>query len=356
LRQGWEGDQFGATNPKENAEHLDCNFNTYQTITDLPNGVYAVGCKAFYRAGNAQESNNHFRAKDRALRNACLYTTVGSETLTFPIVSPFSKSVTKAKGVGLEISAKQGTASYFIPDDMVAAEHYMHALDAYDNVIFAAVNDSTLTFGVRKDKSAGTDWCVFDDFTLTYYGDQPTAYKQWLTEMRKKKLSYTSVTVSKNYLDTYNNAFTATATNRDEAIAAMRAIDAAWEEIALNAELWAEYKQVGKEAEAMLNSDLYSEEAKSFLRTYYQSAYLANTASLALTNEELPEAIAELREYMDLVNTGEWTGISSVPSDNAQCSVFNVQYSVDGKKVSTMQQPGLYIIRSSNGIVRKILR
>ncbi len=356
LRQGWEGDQFGATKPKENAEHLDCNFNTYQTITGLPNGVYAVGCKAFYRAGNAQESNNHFRAKDRALRNACLYTTVGSETLTFPIVSPFSKSVTKAKGVGLEISAKQGTASYFIPDDMVAAEHYMHALDAYDNVIFAAVNDSTLTFGVRKDKSAGTDWCVFDDFTLTYYGDQPTAYKQWLTEMRKKKLSYTSVTVSKNYLDTYNNAFTATATNRDEAIAAMRAIDAAWEEIALNAELWAEYKQEGKEAEAMLNSDLYSEEAKSFLRTYYQSAYLANTASLALTNEELPEAIAELREYMDLVNTGEWTGISSVPSDNAQCSVFNVQYSVDGKKVSTMQQPGLYIIRSSNGTVRKILR
>jgi hypothetical protein len=174
--------------------------------------------------------------------------------------------------------------------------------------------------------------------------------------MRKKKLSYTSVTVSKNYLDTYNNAFTATATNRDEAIAAMRAIDAAWEEIALNAELWAEYKQVGKEAEAMLNSDLYSEEAKSFLRTYYQSAYLANTASLALTNEELPEAIAELREYMDLVNTGEWTGISSVPSDNAQCSVFNVQYSVDGKKVSTMQQPGLYIIRSSSGTVRKILR
>ena len=57
----------------------------------------------------------------------------------------------------------------------------------------------------------------------------------------------------------------------------------------------------------MLNSDLYSEEAKSFLRTYYQSAYLANTASLALTNEEQPEAIAELREYMDLVSTGEWT-------------------------------------------------
>ena len=96
LRLGWEGDQFGAVNPNENAEHFNRNFNTYQTITDLPNGVYAVGCKAFYRAGEAQESNDHFRAKDRALRNACLFTTAGSETLTFPIVSPFSKSVTRA--------------------------------------------------------------------------------------------------------------------------------------------------------------------------------------------------------------------------------------------------------------------
>ena len=356
LRQGWEGDQFGAVNPNENAEHFNRNFNTYQTITDLPNGVYAVGCKAFYRAGEAQESNDHFRAKDRALRNACLFTTAGSETLTFPIVSPFSKSVTRAKGVGREISVKQGSANYFIPDDMIAAEYYMHVVDAYDNVIFAGVNNNTLTFGVKKDKSAGMDWCVFDDFTLTYYGDQPTAYRQWLTEMKKKKVSYLSVTVSKSYLNTYNSAFSATASNRDEAIAAMRAIDVAWEEIALNAELWAEYKQVGKEAEAMLNSDQYSEDAKAFLQSYYLSVYVKNLETLALTNEELPDAIAELREYMNLVSTGEWTGVSEMPADNGQRTTDNRLWTLDGKLVNTTQQPGLYIIRSRDGKVHKVLR
>ena len=356
LRQGWEGDQFGAVNPNENAEHFNRNFNTYQTITDLPNGVYAVGCKAFYRAGEAQESNDHFRAKDRALRNACLFTTAGSETLTFPIVSPFSKSVTRAKGVGREISVKQGSANYFIPDDMIAAEYYMHVVDAYDNVIFAGVNNNTLTFGVKKDKSAGMDWCVFDDFTLTYYGDQPTAYRQWLTEMKKKKVSYLSVTVSKSYLNTYNSAFSATASNRDEAIAAMRAIDVAWEEIALNAELWAQYKQVGKEAEAMLNSDQYSEDAKAFLQSYYLSVYVKNLETLALTNEELPDAIAELREYMNLVSTGEWTGVSEMPADNGQRTTDNRLWTLDGKFVNTTQQPGLYIIRSRDGKVHKVLR
>ena len=356
LRQGWEGDQFGAVNPNENAEHFNRNFNTYQTITDLPNGVYAVGCKAFYRAGEAQESNDHFRAKDRALRNACLFTTAGSETLTFPIVSPFSKSVTRAKGVGREISVKQGSANYFIPDDMIAAEYYMHVVDAYDNVIFAGVNNNTLTFGVKKDKSAGMDWCVFDDFTLTYYGDQPTAYRQWLTEMKKKKVSYLSVTVSKSYLNTYNSAFSATASNRDEAIAAMRATHVAWEEIALNAELWAQYKQVGKEAEAMLNSDQYSEDAKAFLQSYYLSVYVKNLETLALTNEELPDAIAELREYMNLVSTGEWTGVSEMPADNGQRTTDNRLWTLDGKLVNTTQQPGLYIIRSRDGKVHKVLR
>lgn len=356
LYQGWEGNQFEATNPKENVEHYDSVFNTYQTITDLPNGVYAVGCKAFYRAGEAQESNNHFRAKDRALRNACLYTTVDSVTLTFPIVSPFSKAVTRARGVGREISAKQGSANYFIPDDMIAAEHYMHALNAYDNVIFAAVNNHTLTFGVRKDHATGADWCVFDDFTLTYYGDQPSAYKQWLTEMKKKKISYLSMTVSKNYLDAYNNAFSSTVTSRDEAIAAMRAIDAAWEEIAFNAELWAEYKQLGKEAEAMLNSDLYSEEAKAFLQSFYQSVYVMNLELLVLSNEELLDAITELRQYMNMVSTGEWTGVHELPESQEMPMKAGKIVTIDGKIVNNMQQPGLYIIRSRDGKVHKVLR
>jgi len=350
MLQGWEGDAFGAVNPNENAEHYNHNFDTHQTITGLPNGVYAIGVKAFYRCGEAQEANDHYRIKDRALRNARIYATSGSETLTFPIASPFSKGVTAAKGVGREIAALYGTRNYYMPDDMISAEYYMHTLGAYDNVIFCDVNNHTLTFGVRKNQAAGVDWCVFDDFTLTYYGNQSTAYRQWLIEMRKKKLSYTGVTVSKSYLSAYNSAYSTSANDRASAIAAMQAIDAAAEEIALNAELWAQYKQVAAEAEAMLDSNKYSEEAKAFLRDYYQSVYQKRLSQLELTNDQLPEAIEELREYMNLVSNGGWTGISLLPGS------YNAQWTLDGRPVSAPRQHGIYIMQGSDGKVRKVLR
>ena len=356
ILQGWEGDAFGADNPKENAEHFNRDFDTYQTLTDLPNGVYAIGVKAFYRAGEAQEAYDHYRLRDQALRNARLYATTGSETLTFPIVSPFSKTFTSPKGKGREAYAANGSKKYYIPDDMIAAEYYMHTVNVYDNVIFAGVDNHTLTFGVRKDKSAGLDWCVFDDFTLTYYGNQSTSYRQWLSDMKKRKLAYTTVTVSKSYLDAYNAAFSASATDRASAIAAMQAIDVAWEEIAINAELWEEYKQVAAEAEAILNGNQHSEGAKSFLRDYYMSVYQKHLAALDLSNDELPEYIEELRDDINWAITDGWTGISEVPTDNVQWSKLNGQWSIDGRSVANPQQPGLYLIKGHDGKVRKVLK
>ena len=356
ILQGWEGDAFGADNPKENAEHFNRDFDTYQTLTDLPNGVYAIGVKAFYRAGEAQEAYDHYRLRDQALRNARLYATTGSETLTFPIVSPFSKTFTSPKGKGREAYAANGSKKYYIPDDMIAAEYYMHTVNVYDNVIFAGVDNHTLTVGVRKDKSAGLDWCVFDDFTLTYYGNQSTSYRQWLSDMKKRKLAYTTVTVSKSYLDAYNTAFSASATDRASAIAAMQAIDVAWEEIAINAELWEEYKQVAAEAEAILNGNQHSEGAKSFLRDYYMSVYQKHLAALDLSNDELPEYIEELRDYINWAITDGWTGISEVPTDNVQWSKLNGQWSIDGRSVANPQQPGLYLIKGHDGKVRKVLK
>ena len=187
--------------------------------------------------------------------------------------------------------------------------------------------------------------------------------------MRKHKLSYASVTVSKSYLDAYNAAFNASASNWTEANNAMhalmefvernnsmQAIDVAWEEIALNAELWTEYKQVGAEAEALLNSNLYSEDAKAFLRAYYVQVYQKRLSELELSNEQLPDAIQELRDYMELLSTGEWTGISLIPEVNGQFSMVNGQWTLDGKPVINPKQSGLYIKRGSDGRFRKVVR
>ena len=351
---GWEGDQYGAVNPNENAEHFNHNFDTYQTLTDLPNGVYAIGCKAFYRCGEAQEAYDHYRIKDRALRNARLYAVTGTDRLTYPIVSPFTKSYTSPRGVGREIAVQNGTRNYYVPDDMISAEYYMHTLGAYDNIIFAGVYNHKLTFGVMKQQAAGTDWCMFDDFTLTYYGNQPEAYRLWLREMKKKKLSYSATSVSKCYYEAYNDAFNVTTNTRSEAVAAMNAVDAAAEDIAFNAELWTAYKQLGETALAILNDNKYSEEAKDFLRSYYELVYQKRVSELELTNVQLQKAIEDLQLNIDMTSNGQWTDITTVP-ERLDGQTTNQQiYTMDGRPVTSRSgHHGLFIIRGTDGRFRK---
>ena len=358
MLQGWLGDGFGAVNPKENAEHFNRNFNTYQTITGLPNGVYAIGVKAFYRCGQAEEANAHYRIKDLALRNARLYAASGRDTLSFPLVSPFSKSVVKAKGVGREIGVKHGSLTYYIPDDMISAEYYMHELKAYSNVIFVSVTNHTLTFGVQKKQGIEWDWCMFDDFTLTYYGNQSEVYPFWFSEMKKRKLSYAGITVSNSYKEAYDEAYNATVNTRIQAIRAMKVIDTASENIAINAGLWAEYKQAGAEAQEVLGSDKYSDQAKAYLNTYYVTCYQRNLTDLELTNEQLPWYTDELRAYINQVCTGEWVGITSPNEDGNPFSVGTQAelYDLSGRQIVNCKLHGLYIQRATDGTLRKVLR
>lgn len=353
LLVGWDGNPFGAVNPKENAEHFNNEFRTSQVLTDLPNGVYAVGCKGFFRAGEAQEAYGHFLLKDRALRVARLFAEADGVQFSYPLDSPFTKSVSAARGVGREIAATNGTRNFFIPDDMISAEHYMHTLSAYDNVVFAAVNNHSLTVGVEKNATIGTDWCVFDDFTLTYYGNAVESYRLWMREMRKQKLSYTGVAVSKSYSAAYTAAFNATVSDAQSAIAAMQAVEIAANDIALNAELWAEYKEVAAEAQAVLGSNLYSSEAKDFLRTYIQSVYQRNIDELVLSNDELLRAIQEFRYYIEQTCNGGWTGIDGVSAESGTGDLSKSPvYTTDGRAISVPYRRGLYITRGRKVVVK----
>ena len=62
---GWSGTEFGAANPKENAEHFSKNYDTYQQLSGLSAGKYRLSLDAFYRMGDARNdyslytSNNY---------------------------------------------------------------------------------------------------------------------------------------------------------------------------------------------------------------------------------------------------------------------------------------------------------
>ena len=185
ITTGWRGSGFGSYNPVENAERYNVNYDTYQTITDLPAGIYSVGVKAFYRAGNADEAYNHFKADDEAAHAAKVYATCGATTCEESIVSPFAPKNTERQYVGDESSvydSEQGV-TYYVPNNMICGEYYMHALGYYDNHVLVPVDESgELTIGVRKSLYTNGDWSLFDDFTLTYYGNGDDAKALFASE------------------------------------------------------------------------------------------------------------------------------------------------------------------------------
>ena len=182
---GWWGTEFSAYNPNENAEHFNKTYDTYQTIEGLPAGIYSVGVKAFYRAGDAQPAYDNFKADNEAAHYAKLYASCGNTICEADIVSPCSAMNTERQWEGDESQVRDNSTgeTFYIPNNMVAGEYYMHTLGFYDNHVLVPVDESgTLTIGVRKTEQTDGDWSLFDDFSLIYYGNGDDAKALYASE------------------------------------------------------------------------------------------------------------------------------------------------------------------------------
>ncbi len=74
---------------------------------------------------------------------------------------------------------------------MIAAEYYMHTLDLYDNSLFVAVGEGQeLTIGVKKSTTINEDWAIFDDFSLTFYGNSSDAVDMYMANAAEAQSYY----------------------------------------------------------------------------------------------------------------------------------------------------------------------
>lgn len=252
---GWSGDAFGRGGTvSDGAEHYSKNYNTYQKISGLTPGIYAVGVNAFYRSGNyGGDAENHYLANDEASKYAKLYATVGENTRETAIANVLSGAQPEQYNVGdVEVTLKDeegNDVTAYSPNTMAAGDYYMHTLNQYANKLYVAVDESgELTIGVKKTSQIGGDWSFFDDFSLTYYGAAADAYQLMLDEALK---DYGEVTIDEGtvyteaLLDAYKAALAGekTATNQAEVDAIFNKIDGAYNELQKNIELWKTYQK-----------------------------------------------------------------------------------------------------------------
>ena len=303
---GWSGDAFGGYNPKENAEHYNKTYNTWQQLTGLKEGVYRVNVHAFYRAGNAEPAYTNYKANNEASKYAKIYAVSGSDSLVNSIASPYTALLTEKMSSGDWSSAKDAETgvTYFIPNNMVAADEFFSAGYCNDNSVLIIVSNGELKIGVRKDKTIGGDWSIFDDFSLTYFGNGGDAY-----ELAAKAISATlpdysnldeNVVYTQSILDAYlaAKAALATATGKDDILAAIAAVQQAAADIELNISLWKKYQELCLKAKEVAANEDYNELARESLADYEMDMQ-DNINARVMTNEELQALCDQIEADID---------------------------------------------------------
>ena len=293
VKTGWEGEAFTTLGGKDNAQHLNKFYYTYQTVSGLPHGIYAVSVKAFYRPGPISEAYTRYRDRDNVYNAAKLVANTENSFNDVPLKCIFDGAQEKKQNRGTEASyrdTEEGVTKY-VPSNLVAAEYYMHELDLYDNTLVIGFYEDELTIGVDKSWSwINNDWSAFDDFRLTYYGTGDEAAQLWRDyvladyQANKEFREKASPVVKERY----QAAFEAlrTAATYDEVKACVEALVKAYQDWWDNAGMWESISNTLEDAETLANSGCFDDEACQTMLAVVAEAKAA-LAAMTMDNDEL---------------------------------------------------------------------
>ena len=177
VRTGWMGTSFSTANPRENAEHYNKTYDTYQEIDGLTPGHYRLSLDCFYRMGS---SNNDWMLYDSGNYSDYQYSNLYAQTEQ----GYYEVGIVPASSAALEASlggqsSRVGNGgwwwgdngnTYYIPNNMEAAYYWFEA-GYYDNTLeFDVGSDGKATIGISKYQMLDSDWTCLDNWMLEYYG------------------------------------------------------------------------------------------------------------------------------------------------------------------------------------------
>lgn len=335
---GWSGTKpnmvgAGSHGPANVAEVYNNTFDTYQDLTGMPAGVYALSAYTTFRGS----WNDYMNNTDAA---AVLYATTTEDTQAMPFINMWSALNTEPMAGDTEFgtTASENNTSYngvtyYTPNDPSAARLYFEK-GYYFNTVFFEATDGGARIGVKNEEkcSDGCDnWSIFDTFSLKYYGNSEASYQKWL------ELGAPSITLGDNvvytysYLQAYNDKKQSTVSNKAEVLAVleeMKELKAALNE---NIKLWQEYADVINQARNIVNSK-QADGSPTYAETqwFYNcedalDAYDKEVREMSLTNEELREKIDALKE--NVTEAGRYFNGNDIKEDVTNRFLTNADFS-----------------------------
>ena len=163
------------------AEFYDRTYNTYQRLSGLPNGVYAVSVQSFLRTGWDIADYNKYEKNNTS--DAVLYVVNGNDSLTASVPYIYVGASSEKLGGGEnELTISDGSVIY-VPSNREGTSIYFQdpvVGPKFRKTIMIAVFDGTLKIGSRLDKYDSGNWFVMDNWNLQYYGKKAGAYTMML--------------------------------------------------------------------------------------------------------------------------------------------------------------------------------
>ena len=159
-------------------------FNLSQQLTGLPQGKYRLSVQAYYRCG---DFNNIYRdyTDGNEQVTAMLYASEEEENWQEqPLVSVFTETFHPDWTWGSDWWSPQGNDYY--PNSMWAASQAF-AEDKYWNSMEFESNGET-QIGIYCYETQGSNWCIFDNFRLEYYGTIVKAQSVKVSAEKKQML------------------------------------------------------------------------------------------------------------------------------------------------------------------------
>lgn len=288
---GWQGSKpaFGGGA----AEFYNTNYNHYQTVAGALEGVYVAKLKGYYRAGSTANSYNCYLKQTG--KNAMMYAVTGNDTITKALCNIFAAAKEESFASG-DVSVDGETGKLWVPNNMTGGAAYFDNGD-YENELYFGASDQGVTLGLLKTTQISTDWTLFDNWTVEYLGASADAYQTWVTK-NKEGFATITTTASKRYKDAFDAVNTNVSTYA-EAYAAIKALTAAYNDLAKSAALYVELNEVMSSAQGFINDDEFMQSYRDELKKLTQEGTLAirnaNSAK-SLTNEEMRDLIDRIVE------------------------------------------------------------
>lgn len=156
-------DRGRRTNPVCEAYYQQM-FEVNQVVSNLPEGYYQVNMTGYYRDGSREDLQQKVANGTTPARHAMLYIEYkgkGNEV----VLPSIAAGINQCPGIGWKGAAGEQ------PDNVMdAAEFFESGLYKVYTRIIKVGPEGELTIGVTKDKQVDSDWAVFDNFRLTYFG------------------------------------------------------------------------------------------------------------------------------------------------------------------------------------------